>query len=83
MHQYFNIIPPFWPIVDTTGTTHYSVGKYLSQLLNALAQNEYSFRASFDAANRINRLFQLALENEEYMLVSLNVLLSVHKPSLK
>ena len=73
MHQHFDIISPFWPIVDTTETTHYSVGKYLSQLLNALAQNESSFRAFFDTANRINRLLQLALENEEYMLVSLNV----------
>ena len=32
LHQTFNIIPPFSPIIDTTGKTHYSVEKYLSEL---------------------------------------------------
>ena len=27
VHKTFNSIPPFRPIIDTTGTTHYSVGK--------------------------------------------------------
>ena len=28
IHKPFNNSPTFWPIVDTAGTTHYSVGKY-------------------------------------------------------
>ena len=67
IHKHFDNIPPFRPIVDTTGTTHYSVGKYLSELLNSLTQNEYSLRDSFDAANRINRILPLVQENEDYM----------------
>ena len=39
IHKHFDNIPPFRPIVDTTGTTHYSVGKYLSEPLNPLRQN--------------------------------------------
>ena len=73
MHKHFDNIPSFQPIIDTTGITHYSVGKYLFELLNPLTQNEYSFRDSFDAVNRINRTLPLAQENEEYMLVSLDV----------
>ena len=29
VHKTFNSVPPFCPIIDTTGTTHYSVGKHL------------------------------------------------------
>ena len=32
MHKHFDNIPSFRPIVNTTGTTHYSVGKYLSKI---------------------------------------------------
>ena len=73
MHKHFDNIPSFRPIVDTTGTTHYPVGKYSSELLNPLTQNEYSLRDSFDAANRINRILPLVQENEEYIFVSLDV----------
>ena len=73
MHKHFDNIPSFRPIVDTTGTTHYSVDKYLSELLNPLTQNEYSRRDSSDAANRIDGILPLVQENEEYMYVSLDV----------
>ena len=73
MHKHFDNIPSFRPIVDATRTTHYSIGKYLSELLNSLTQNEYSLRDSFDAANRINRIIPLIQENEEYMFVLLDV----------
>ena len=33
-------LPKFWPIVDTTRTVHYHVGKYLSELFNPLTSNE-------------------------------------------
>ena len=50
IHKVFENIPSFRSIIDTTGTTHYSVGKYLSELLNPLAHNAYSLKNSFDAA---------------------------------
>ena len=34
VHKTFNSIPPFRPTIDTTGTTPYSLGKYLTGLLN-------------------------------------------------
>ena len=40
-------IPPFRPIVDTTSTPHYGIGKYLSSLLNPLTINNYSIEDSF------------------------------------
>ena len=30
IHKDYQDIPPFWPIVDTTSTPHYGIGKYLS-----------------------------------------------------
>ena len=42
MHKHSDNIPSFQPIVDNTGIIHYSVGKYLSELLNPVTQNEYS-----------------------------------------
>ena len=74
MHKHFDNIPSFCPIVDTTETTHYSVGKYLSELLNPLTQNEYSHRDSFDAAKRINHILPLVQEQQ--------MCLVVHKCSL-
>ena len=64
MHKHFDNIPSFKPIGDTTATTHYSVGKHLSELLNPLTQNEYSLTDSFDAANRISCILPLVREKE-------------------
>ena len=64
IHKLSQNIPSFCPIIDTTGTTHYSVGKYLSELLNPLTHNDYSFKDSFDAATRISRILPQAREND-------------------
>ena len=73
IHKTFETIPSFRPIVDTTGTTHYSVGKYLSNLLNPLTHNEYTLKDSFDAVERINAIPPELRSNSEYMFVSLDV----------
>ena len=39
IHKEFSNIPKFRPIIDTTGTTHCLVGKYLAILLNPLTIN--------------------------------------------
>ena len=73
IHKLFQIVPSFRPIIDTTGTTHYSVGKYLSELLNPLTHNDYSLKDSFDAATRISRILPQIRENDDYMFISLDV----------
>ena len=42
--------------MDTTGTAHSRVGKYLSNLLNLLTLNEYSLKDYFEATQRIHSI---------------------------
>ena len=49
-------IPKFRPIVDTTGTPHYSAGKFLTNLLNPLSMNEFTLKDSFDAVNKVKSI---------------------------
>ena len=56
IHKEYNNIPKFRPIVDTTGTPHYSAGKFLTNLLNPLAMNEFTLKDSFDAVNKIKNI---------------------------
>ena len=42
IYKDYQDIPPFWPIVDTTSTPRYGIGKYLSSMLNPLTINNYS-----------------------------------------
>ena len=69
----FNSIPFFRPVIDTTRTTHYSVGKYLSELLNTLTQNMYTVKDSFDAANKINQILPSVQNSDKYVFFSLDV----------
>ena len=41
VHKSFDRVPSFQPIIDTIGSTHYNVGKYIMKLLNPLTQNKY------------------------------------------
>ena len=40
VHKNFDITY-FWPIIDNAVTTHYFVGKYLSELLSSLIHNRF------------------------------------------
>ena len=40
IHKQFFNVPSFRPIVDTTNTPHYGVGKFLTHLLNPLGQTD-------------------------------------------
>ena len=44
IHKSFKDLPAFRPIVDTTSTPHYNVGKFLPSLLNPLTENDYNLR---------------------------------------
>ena len=72
IHKAFDLLPKFRPIIDTTGTTHYSVGKFISELLQPLTNNEYTLKDTFDAANRIKTI-PPALFTEGYEFVSFDV----------
>ena len=65
--------PPLRPIVHTIGSTHYGVGKFLTNLLKPLTQNEYVLKDSFEAANRIRTNVTEELYEEGYVLVSFDV----------
>ena len=54
-------------------STHYSVGKYSTKLLNPLTQNEYSLKDTFDGAERIKKISKELLRNEECTLTSLDI----------
>ena len=72
IHKPFDRLPKFRPIIDTTGTTHYSVGKYISELLQPLTQNEFNIKDTFNAANRIKSI-PPDLFTQGYKFVSLDV----------
>ena len=72
VHKEFTRIPPLRPIVDTIGSTHYGVGKYLSNLLNPLTLNQYHLKDSFDAAEKIKAI-PTQLLDEGYQFVSFDV----------
>ena len=61
--------PKFRPIIDTTNTPHYNVGKFLSNLLHPLTLNDHSLTDSFDAATQINKIPK-HLFQEGYQFVS-------------
>ena len=72
VHKEFERIPPLRPIVDTIGSTHYGVGKFITKLLNPLTQNEYHLKDSFDTAEKIKNI-PSHLYDEGYKLVSFDV----------
>ncbi|XP_066910788.1 uncharacterized protein [Clytia hemisphaerica] len=71
-HKTFETVPKFRPIIDTTGSTHYKVGKYLTKLLQPLTINDYTLKDSFDTATKI-RDIPKELFDEGYVLVSFDV----------
>ena len=69
IHKEFVDLPKFRPIVDTTGTVHYRVGKYLSELLNPLTSNEYTIKDSFDAFTPIKNILQELFDRRLYICI--------------
>ena len=69
IHNDYQDIPPFRPMVDTTSTPHYGIGKYLSSLPNPLTINNYSIEDSFEAAKRIKAI-PPELFNKGYKFIS-------------
>ena len=53
IHKEYSNISKFRPIVDMP---HYSARKFLTNLLNPLAMNEFTLKDSFDAVNKIKNI---------------------------
>ena len=50
-HKDFDTLPPFRPIIDTTGTSYQPIGKYLTRVLNHLTMNAHTLTDSFEAVS--------------------------------
>ena len=72
IHKEFLNIPKFRPIIDTTGTSHCLVGRYLASLLYSLTTNEFSLKDSFDRISRIKAIPSYLFKNG-YQYVSFDV----------
>ena len=71
-HKRYVNLPPFRPVIDTIGTTHSQIGKYLCEILKPLSTNEFTLKDSFDAADRIRNISPTDFENG-YQFVSFDV----------
>ena len=72
IHKDFDILPPFRPIIDTTGTPHYLTAQFFANLLKSLTENQFTFKDSFDAARKIDQIPK-ELFDISYMYVSFDV----------
>ena len=72
MHKSFRDLPAFRPVVDTTTTPHYNVGKFPSSLLNLLTINDYNLHDSFHAVSEIKTIPH-SLFDQDYHFVSFDM----------
>ena len=71
-HKSFKDLPAFRPIVDTTTTPHYNIGKSLSSLSSPLIVNDYNLRDSFHAVSEIKTIPH-SLFDRSYRFVSFDI----------
>ena len=71
IHKAFDLLPKFRPDTTVPRTTQ-SVGKFISELLQPLTQNEYTLKDTFHPANRIKAISP-ALFAEGYEFVPFDV----------
>ena len=71
-HKTFTNVPLFRPIIDTSNTPHYKMGKFLANLLNPLTQKNHSVKDSFEASSRIQNISPTLFE-QGYVFVSFDV----------
>ena len=72
IHKPCQHLPKFWPIIDTINTPYHSIGKFLTPLLNPLAQNKYVVKDFFEAAAKINSV-SFGEISSEYTFISFDV----------
>ena len=72
IHKEYTNLPPFRPIIYTTNTPYYEVGKFLTSLLEPLTKNQYVVEDSFEAVDRIKDIPKEYFE-QGYKYVSFDV----------
>ena len=72
VHKSFDNLPPFRPIIDTTGAAYKPVAKYRTNLLNPLTTNEFTTKDTFDAVLHINNVPK-KLFDDRFRFVSFDV----------
>ena len=71
IHKPFQHLLKFRLIIDTINTPCQGIGKFLTSLLNPLAQNECAVKDSFEAATKINSI-SFDDMSDEYTFAQLN-----------
>ena len=71
-HKNFTSLPSFRPVIDTMNTPYYGIGHYLNNLLQPIAQNSFTVKDSFKAAETIQQM-DFSLLSQGYSLVSFDV----------
>ena len=62
IHKDFDTLPPFRPIIDTTGTAYQPLAKYLTRLLNPLTMNSYTLEIQENTSPKKRTLKKLLLD---------------------
>ena len=71
IHKEYSNAPKVRTIVDTRGTPHYSVCKFLTNLFDLRSMNENTLKDSFDAVNemKLYNLICLTMDTTMYLLI--------------
>lgn len=71
IHKEYSNVPKVRSIVDTRGTPHYSVWKFLTNLFDLRYMNENTLKDSFDAVHEIKlyNLICLTMDTTIYLLI--------------
>ena len=73
IHKKKTDLPSLWPIIDTSDTPYYGVGRFLTRSLIPLTQNVYSINDLFEAGDRL-RSVPTVLFNEVYLYFPLDII---------
>lgn len=77
-HKFFDDMPSFWLITDSSNAPHYKIGKFLANTLNPSTQNNHSVKDSFQASSRIqstpHTLFEFASFDVESLFTGIDLL---------
>ena len=72
-HKPFEHLPKFRPVIGTTNTPYY--GKFLSNLLNPLTENQYVVKDSFTAENKMRAIPKELLPTSVPLSKTINIIL--------
>ena len=67
-NEYINILK-FMPAIDTIGTSHYSAGMFLKNILHPLSMNKFTFKDSFDTFDKIHHFICFTMNKIIYLLM--------------